>query len=289
MTIRHLQIFIAVADTGKMRQAAEQLYISQPSVSQAIRELEEHYDVKLFERLNQRIYITESGKKLLSYARHIVASVEECEQMMKANRVHPLLRIGSSVSVGTAMIEGFLKDFARIDSTADVRVSVNNTATIEADVLANRLDLAIVEGNVESDELEKIVVGEDELYLVVGSTHPFYRHPKITVEMLDGQALISREDGSVDRNQFELFLRERGIHMEKKWTCTNVQAIINSVIAGYGIGILSSLLTQKELASKDLKVLQVKDVHMKRQLKLIYHRNKYLTEPMTKFIQICRA
>lgn len=306
MTIRHLQIFIAVADTGKMRTAAEQLYISQPSVSQAVRELESHYDVKLFERLNQRIYITDSGKKLLSYARHIVASVEECEAALKAEKEYPLIRIGSSVSVGTAMLEGFLEKYENMMSSynftnpsyktaqgaqtsikPDIRITINNTAVIEQQILNNDLDIAMVEGNVESQELKQIVVGEDELFMVVGKTHAFYQHPDICIEQLNGEALISRESGSVDRNQFEQFLREQNIHMEKKWNCTNVQAIINSVIAGRGIGILSSLLIQKELASKELKILNINDVHMKRKIKLIYHKNKYLTEAMQRFAEVC--
>ena len=64
MTIRHLKIFLAVAESGKMSLAAEQLFITQPSVSQAIRELEEHYQTLLFERLSKKLYITEDGKKL---------------------------------------------------------------------------------------------------------------------------------------------------------------------------------------------------------------------------------
>lgn len=287
MTIRHLEIFIAVADTGKMRAAAQQLYISQPSVSQAIRELEEYYDVKLFERLNQRIYITESGKKLLSYARHIVASLKECELVMKAENDNPLLRIGSSVSVGTAMLEDLLKRFEAKCEPADIRVTVNNTSEIERQVLANMLDIAIVEGNVESSELNQIVVAEDELFLVVGKTHPLYMKPDITMNMLEGESLISREDGSVDRNQFEQFLKEQNVHMEKKWSCTNVQAIINYVKAGYGIGILSSLLIEKEVSAKEIKILNVKDVHIRRKIKLIYHKNKYLTNSMNEFVRVC--
>ena len=62
MTIRHLKIFLTVAETGKMSMAAEQLYITQPSVSQAVRELEDHYQVLLFERLSKKLYITEDGK-----------------------------------------------------------------------------------------------------------------------------------------------------------------------------------------------------------------------------------
>lgn len=69
MTIRHLRIFIEVAKSGNMSKAAERLYISQPTASQAIKELEEYYGVLLFERLNRRLYITEAGKKLFFYAK----------------------------------------------------------------------------------------------------------------------------------------------------------------------------------------------------------------------------
>ena len=100
MTIRHLQIFVAVADCGKMRAAAERLHISQPSVSQAVRELESYYNIKLFERLSQRIYITETGKKLLPYARHIIDSFETMEGFINDTSSGNVIRVGGSVSVG---------------------------------------------------------------------------------------------------------------------------------------------------------------------------------------------
>ena len=287
MTIRHLQIFIAVADCGRMRAAAEQLYISQPSESQAIREFEQYYDVKLFERLNQRIYITESGRKLLSYARHIVNSLDECEQELKKDKVHPLIRLGSSVSVGTVLLDDYLNLYEVEIPQADVRVTVNNTAQIEGLLLTNQLDLAIVEGSIDSEELIQIEVAEDELFLVVGRHHPYYENPNITLDQLNGQALISREEGSRDRNQYERLLRDKGIHMEKKWSCTNVQAIINSVMAGRGIGILSNLLIADELRSGELRMLNIDDIHIRRKLRLVYHKNKYLTDAMQQFIHIC--
>ena len=83
MNIRHLKIFITVADCGKMSEAAEKLFISQPSVSQAIKEIEDYYGVKLFERLSKKLYITDSGKLLLRYARHIVGSFNEMESALK--------------------------------------------------------------------------------------------------------------------------------------------------------------------------------------------------------------
>lgn len=82
MTIRHLKIFIAVAETGKMSTAAAQYYISQPTVSQAIKELEEHYGVLLFERISKKLYITEAGKNLFTYARMVVSQFDELEDNM---------------------------------------------------------------------------------------------------------------------------------------------------------------------------------------------------------------
>ena len=82
MTIRHLKVFLAVAETGKMSAAADQLFIAQPSVSQAIADIEKYYNVRLFERLSRKLYITPAGERLLDYARHIVALFDEMELEM---------------------------------------------------------------------------------------------------------------------------------------------------------------------------------------------------------------
>ena len=87
MTIRHLRIFIEVVKNGSMSAAASRLYISQPTVSQAIRELEEHYGVLLFNRLNRKLYITEAGRKLFSYAKSVVKQFDDLEEkMLKINK-----------------------------------------------------------------------------------------------------------------------------------------------------------------------------------------------------------
>ena len=77
MTLRHLRVFVAVAECGKMRAAARELFIAQPAVSQTISELEQHYDVKLFDRLSRRLHITPAGKELLTYAKHILFLYDE--------------------------------------------------------------------------------------------------------------------------------------------------------------------------------------------------------------------
>lgn len=111
MTIRHLKIFLAVAETGKMSEAAARLYISQPTVSQAIRELEDHYGTRLFERLSKKLYITPAGKELYGGALKAVREFDQLEQNMKEGSLREVLRLGASITVGTCLIPALLKDF----------------------------------------------------------------------------------------------------------------------------------------------------------------------------------
>ena len=287
MTIRHLQIFVAVADCGKMRAAAERLHISQPSVSQAVRELESYYNIKLFERLSQRIYITETGKKLLPYARHIFDSFETMEGFINDTSSGNVIRVGGSVSVGTRLLPPMIKSLENEVPDVDVCVIVDNTAAIEGKIQRSELDIAVVEGIVRSDELVKKDIYDDELVLVVGPEHELFNHPGIKLKELTKHALISRESGSVERNQFEQFLLEHDIKMKNKWSCSNTETIKKAVLNGEGIAILSRMVIEKEIAAGEVRVLNVENTRMKRKIKLIYHKNKYISQSMKQFIDIC--
>lgn len=287
MTIRHLQIFVAVADCGKMRAAAERLHISQPSVSQAVRELESYYNIKLFERLSQRIYITETGKKLLPYARHIIDSFETMEGFINDTSSGNVIRVGGSVSVGTRLLPPMIKSLENEVPDVDVCVIVDNTAAIEGKIQRSELDIAVVEGIVRSDELVKKDIYDDELVLVVGPEHELFNHPGIKLKELTKHALISRESGSVERNQFEQFLLEHDIKMKNKWSCSNTETIKKAVLNGEGIAILSRMVIEKEIAAGEVRVLNVENIRMKRKIKLIYHKNKYISQSMKQFIDIC--
>lgn len=288
MTIRHLRIFITIVECKTMRKAAEKLYISQPAVSQAISELEKYYDIKLFERLSQRLYITEAGETLLSYARHIVSSFEDMESAMFDASSKMTIKIGGSVSIGTTMLIDIVEQLEDEIPGIDVRVTVDNTSTIENKVCLSELDLAIVEGCLQSDEIIQIPVHNDELVMVVGRDHSFWDRQCISISELHNQDVISREEGSANRNQFEQLLIENKIKINKKWSCTNTEAIKNLVKDGKGIAIISKLLIKKEIEEKKLRIVNVDNIKVYRESKLIYHKNKYISPQMKKFIEICK-
>ena len=150
MTIRHLQIFKAVAEAGKMGQAARQLYISQPTVSKAIGDLEKEYGVLLFDRLAQKLYITEAGTRLLRYARQLLALYDEMEADLHAAAGLQAIRVGATITVGSCVLPALIRRFEQEHPGVRVQVEVESARRIEQKILNSELDLAVSEGEPES-------------------------------------------------------------------------------------------------------------------------------------------
>ena len=278
MTIRHLKIFTTVADTGGMSAAAKKLHVSQPTVSQAISELEKHYGVKLFERLSQKIYLTKEGELMLSFSRHILDSFEKMEEAVNRANESTSLRIGCSVSVGTFLINDILDRAEERMPECSISVTVANSSEIEHGILSNEIDLGIVEGIIKSDDLVITPVCEDELVLVCGKGHPLIKEKLVTFEMLEGQDYISRESGSVERNQLERRFEDYGLHLKRTFCSTNTEAIKNAVMHGRGIAILSKRMIERECEAGDIIILPLEGEAVTRNINLVIHKNKYMSK-----------
>ena len=111
MTLRHFRIFIEVASAGSITQAARNLYLTQPTVSTAVRELEEHYGTLFFDRINQRLRITGEGRRFLDYARHFIQMYDEMELAFSNSGISGVLRIGASTNVGISYLPRFMQLF----------------------------------------------------------------------------------------------------------------------------------------------------------------------------------
>ena len=289
MTIRHLQIFTAVADEMGMSAAAKKLHISQPTVSQAIGELEKYYGVKLFERLSRKICLTKEGELMLSFSRHILDSFEQMEKAMDQAVEKCNLRIGCSVTVGTCLINDIL-DQAKIRMPhLLISVVVANSSDIERAILCNEVDIGIVEGILKSSELLLTPVCEDELVVVCGRNHPLAQEKLVTLEMLAGQDYISRESGSAERNQLEKIFEEHELQLVRTFCSTNTEAIKNAVIRGRGIAVLSGRMIEKEQAAGDIVVLPIEGVKATRNINLAVHKNKYMSKSIKMMQEIASS
>lgn len=287
MTLRHFKIFAAVCDTMNMTSAAKALFMSQSAVSQAIAELEIHYDVKLFERLSRKLYLTQAGKKLLSYARHIIRMNAEVETNMKALHESGLIRIGASVTVGAYVLPKLVSRFQVINPKTDIRVFEDNTAEIESLLLNDEIDIGIVEGETTSPDILKYPFMDDELVLICGAGHRLAKLPSVEPHELEQEKFIIREKGSGTRKTFEDMMAVNGLTWNATWVCNNADSIKMAVAQGLGVSFISRLSVKNEVTSGLLIEKSIKNMEFKRQFKIIYHKHKYLTQSMKSLINIC--
>ena len=285
MTIRHLHIFIAVAETGSMSAAAKRLFISQPTVSQVIAEMEEEYGVLLFERLSKRLCITDAGSRLLDYARHAVSLFDEMEDAVGRAAQRRRIRVGASITVGACALTEIVGRFEAQNRDVEVTAFVDNTSVIEGKVLDSSLDLGLVEGRVSSDRLVVRPVIHDELVLVCTPQHPFAGRERVSVHELDGQPFLLRESGSGTREQLDGILRDRNVHVKPKWVCHSSDAILSAAIGGQGLAVLSRLLVREAAEQGLLRILTLEDAKLDRSFQIIYHRNKYLSAQLQSFLR----
>lgn len=277
MTIRDLEIFVAVAESGHIGSAANKLYISQPTVSHVISQIEETCHVKLFERLSRKLYITETGEELLQYARHLLANFRDMEHYLYHASEQICLHIGASLTVGSFFLAGMVTKFERENPNIRVRVYIDNTKNIISRILDGSLDVAVVEGDVSSDDVLEKVVYEDELVLICGKGHPFAYRKSVRLSELKNMDFVLREEGSGTRDFLINLTEKRGIPIVEKWVCHSSDSIINIVAAGQGVSILS-----KSLVLHEPDVVQVPIVNMalKRKFRLVYHKDKYLSSAL---------
>lgn len=277
MTLRHLRIFIAVAETKSMSEAARQCFITQPTVSQTIHELEEHYHTQLFERLSRKLYITDSGTRLLSYARQVVDQFQILEHSMLDDPAREILHIGATITVGTCLLPQILNDFEDKIQNVDTYACISNTAEIEQKLLDSSLDIGIVEGNVQSPELVAIPMIEDYLVLVCDRTHPFASRKIIRAEELEHEKFAMRESGSGTRALFEHYLHRHNLQVTIGWEANSPLAIRNAILYNRGLSVISVRLFEQEILAGDIRVICLDSREWERTFKLVYHKNKYLT------------
>lgn len=286
MTIRSLEIFVKVAECGKMSEVARNMYITQSSVSQAISEIEKEYGVKLFDRISKKLYLTEAGKKLLGYGRHLLAVNEEMNDCMKHCAKNIRIRVGATVTVGTCVISPIMLELYKVNPLIEPEVFVEDTRLIAKKLLNSELDIAIVEGKIKHPDIVTKSIINDNLVLICSHKHEFYKRDSIEVSELSNQPLIMRELGSGTRAQLEKQLKELKIPMNIRWSCYNSEAILRAVVDNFGIAVISELLIEDYLKKHLLWACDIEGINLHRTFDIAYHRSKFFTENISAFFDI---
>ena len=288
MTIRHMRIFVEVCQTENITKAAENLYMTQPAVSRAVRELEEYYGVKLFERMNRRLYVTECGKNLYRHVIPILDLYDQTEQELKDWDRFGKLRAGASISIGNFLLPKLAASFREIYPDIRLQVSISNSHDVQMALLQNSLDVGLIEGVVTEEDLHAEVFQQDRLLLIAGRDHPLRNKESVKLADLEEYNLLLREKGSAGRDFLDHVFAVRGLPLTPLWESTSTQALIRAVQMGIGISILPEALVRDAADRDEVFVCPVEDEPFVRDNFLVWHKDKYLSKALQDFIRLCR-
>lgn len=288
MHIRYLRIFVEVANSKTMTMAAKKLGISQPTVSQIITELEKRYSTTLFERYPRKLILTESGKILYIHSKRVLNQFDILEECMNNPDNKHTLSVGATITLGNSFINPILNKYKKSADNQNLKIYVNNTVEIEKKLLSNEIDLALVEGKIESPLLITKKLSEDELVIISGVNYPILQKKNLKLEDLKGERFILREEGSGTRESFLYYMRKKSIPITPIWECSELKTLIQGVVDNHGLSVISKFLVKKEIERGELKILEIDDFRLKREFRIVYHKNKFLNKEINEFIEIAR-
>ena len=285
MTIRHMKIFVSVYQAQSITRAAEQLHMTQPAVSRAIQELEHYYGVCLFERIGRRICSTESAARLYAQALHIIETLDSMEKGLRDWDEFGVLRVGATIAIGNYELPRIARRFQAENPDVKLRARVAGASALIRAIMADEVDLALIEGGPLPGEMVAQPFGGDRLTLIapVDSSIP----ENVSLRQVLEYPLLLREPGSAGRAAFDRLLQEHGLSVEPAWESVSTQALVRAVAAGLGVAVLPKLLIQQDVASGNVVPLTLKEP-LRRTLNIVYHKRKYLSESMQRFIALCR-
>ncbi len=251
MADRRLQVFYTVARLLSFTKAAEALHMTQPAVTFQIRQMEEHFNTRLFDRSRNRIDITEAGRVIFEYAERIFEQYAEMENAVRevTGDVSGAITLGASTTIAEYMLPALLGDFKKQYTDINLRLKVTNTEGIVSMVENNVIDLGVVEAPVSNKSLMVEVCRIDQLVVIVPPGHPLAKREAIGIEELQAWPFICREQGSGTREVIIEYLHAQGLHKDYLHNCLELgssEAIKGAVEAGMGVSILSKTVINKE-------------------------------------------
>lgn len=288
MTIRHLKLYIEVFKTMNITKAAENLCMTQPTVTRAIQELEDHYKVKLFDRINRRLHATEAGEKFYSYAIRTVEAFEHMEDSMLGWNDKEEIRIGTTISIGSVLVPKLIPAFYQKNPNVQIKITINNSEYLEEKLWNNQIDFALMEGYVPTEHMICEVLSEDRLVLLLPPDDARCRKGYVMLDELKNDSFLLRERGSVSRNYVDVLFSSHGLPVNPVMESVSTHAIVRAVNAGIGVAILPENMVEHSISSGYVGSCQIQEVSMTRHNYIVWHEGKFVTNKTRELMDMCK-
>lgn len=284
LNLYQLHIFQTVAQEGSFSRAAEQLYLTQPAVSQHIQTLETNLGVQLFTRGRRGIKLTPSGKILTDYTHCLLRLAEETREAV--TRVDELdvpqqVNIGASPGIGIYLLPNWIKSFHYRYPSLSVTMKTAVTPLVVEAIRCGDIKIGIIEGELTDDQVPSAPLWDEEIVIVVSTAHPWHSKQTLTINELAGQFFVVREKGSLTRAWEEQVLKERGISAQIIAEFDSPAAIKQAVASGLGTALLPLFAVQSDY---NLHPLRLSSGPLHRTLKLIWGEHSLENQAVQAFI-----
>jgi DNA-binding transcriptional LysR family regulator len=292
MADRRLQVFHAVAKQMSFTKAAETLFMTQPAVTFQIKQLEEYFNTRLFERGHGRIALTPAGEVVLEYAERILALSAELDTRLRemTGRLSGPLLIGASTTIAEFLLPPLLGEFRSRHPEVQAKLIVGNSETIENRIAEHTLDIGLIEAPSHLPALQTEACCQDELQVIVAASHPLARQKSVTPKQLVAYPYVSRESGSGTREFTDLHFRKAGIQpgdLNVVMELGSPEALKGVVATGLGFAIVSRVTVEKERKLGDLVAVPLQP-RLMRTLSLVYPKERFRSRLLNAFVEFAK-
>ncbi len=291
ITLRQLEIFIAVAETAQVTKASKKLFVTQSAVSMALAELENQLGGSLFDRHGRSLLLNARGRYLLPLAKDITCQVSNVESIMseRNDTLEGHIDLVASTTLGNYILPYLIGAFKRVHPRVHINLQVYNTGYAEKLVLEGKCDVGYVEGLLNrNSDLKVRPWFKDELVILCGPTDPLAHNDSFDIEKdLKDKKWIMREQGS---GTAAIFQEKMGAYMDQVHIVMEMghpEAIKRAVESGAGIACLSSLSVCRETEHGWIKTLKVRGVDMTRQLRVIQRKDLKISDELAELLSFC--
>lgn len=286
-----LLTLLKVYETGNYTRAAEQLSLTQPAVSQHIKQIEKELNAAMFVRSGGKIKPTQEGKLVIQYAERVVSLYEKLQQaLVDQKRMIDRLQVGITHTSESNVVTEVLAKYSEQNNN-------NVSITIQTDTISNlydmlknyKIDIAIVEGPLADPSLNSIMLDTDYLVCTISNENPLAKKSMVTLDELKRERLILRLPSSGTRNLFAAHLESRNISIEEfnvTLEVDNIATIKDLVRRNYGVSILPRSACMDEVKKGKMTVLPIENLSMVREMNILYHHSFQHAEILQDIVKI---
>jgi DNA-binding transcriptional LysR family regulator len=294
MDLWQLHIFCKVVDLKSFSRAGKAVHLSQPTVSSHIKDLEDHFDCRLVDRLAKEALPTKAGRLLYRYAKRMISLRDETESAMAEfkGKIRGSLELGGSTIPGAFFLPMIIAAFSRQFPEVNLSLSIADTQQIIDAILAGDLELGVVGAVSAHAALIQTHLLDDEMRLVVPAGHPWSGQKRVTSRQLLSEPFILREHGSGTLRSIQDSFSEAGLSVNDLKVIARIgstEAIRQGIKNGMGVSILSAIAVADDVATGSLTTLTIDGLNLKRAFYLTHHRHRSLSPLGQAFIDFINS